>query len=316
MTTSPRFKGSDFSLPGARPFLKWAGGKTQLLHAIEPRLPRGLADGTITRYVEPFVGSGAVFFFVNHRFPLKECFLYDINEELVILYQAVKRDVTGLIEQATVLADEYAAASETERQDLFYRVRTRFNAERAEIDPAAYSDAWVERGARLLFLNKTCFNGLFRVNSRGEFNAPFGKYRNPAICNATALEAASRALANAEIRLGDSAACAEVVDEETFVYFDPPYRPLNATSSFVSYAKHGFSDDDQARLARLFASLDERGAALMLSNSDPCNHNPGDRFFDDLYGAYTIERVPARRSINCRGDRRGTVAELIIRNYG
>ncbi|MEN6341279.1 MAG: DNA adenine methylase [Methanospirillum sp.] len=316
MTTSPRFKGSDSSLPGARPFLKWAGGKTQLLHAIEPRLPRGLTDGTITRYVEPFVGSGAVFFFVNHRFPLKECFLYDINEELVILYQAVKRDVADLIEQATVLADEYAAASEMERQDLFYRVRKRFNDERTEIDPATYSDAWVERGARLLFLNKTCFNGLFRVNARGEFNAPFGKYRNPAICNPLALEAASRALANTEILLGDSAACAEVVDGETFVYFDPPYRPLNATSSFTSYAKHGFSDDDQVRLARLFASLDKRGAALMLSNSDPRNHDPGDRFFDDLYSAWTIERVPARRSINCRGDRRGAVAELIIRNYG
>ncbi len=310
MTASPGFKGSDSSLPGARPFLKWAGGKTQLLHAIEPRLPRGLSDGTITRYVEPFVGSGAVFFFVNQRFPLKECYLYDINEELVILYQAVKRDVSGLIDHATALADEYAAASGTERNDLFYQVRERFNRDRATIDPAAYGDAWVGRAAQLLFLNKTCYNGLFRVNSRGGFNAPFGKYKKPAICNRAVLEAASRALANAEIRLGDSAACAEVVDEETFVYFDPPYRPLNATSSFTSYAKNGFTDADQMRLAELFASLDERGAKLMLSNSDP-----GDRFFDDLYGAWTIERVPARRSINCRGDRRGEVAELIIRNY-
>ncbi len=315
MTASPRFKGSDSSPPGARPFLKWAGGKTQLLHAIEPRLPPGLADGTITRYVEPFVGSGAVFFFLNRRFPLKECYLYDINEELVILYQVVKRDVAGLIDHATALAGEYAGASETERNDLFYRVRERFNRARAAIDPADYEDAWVERAAQLLFLNKTCFNGLFRVNSRGEFNVPFGKYKNPAICNGAALEAASKALANAEVRLGDSAACAEVVDEGTFVYFDPPYRPLNATSSFTSYAKNGFSDADQTRLAELFASLDRRGAKLMLSNSDPCNHDPCDRFFDDLYGAWTIERVPARRSINCRGDRRGTVAELIIRNY-
>lgn len=115
---------------------------------------------------------------------------------------------------------------------------------------------------------------------------------------------------------GDSAACAAVVDDRTFVYFDPPYRPLNPTSSFTSYAKGGFSDDDQVRLARLFAELDERGAKLMLSNSDPWNHDPDDRFFDDLYGAWTIERVPARRSINCRGDRRGTVTELIVRNYG
>ncbi len=317
MTASPRFKGSDSSsLPGARPFLKWAGGKTQLLHAIEPRLPPGLFDGTITRYVEPFVGSGAVFFFLNQRFPLEGCYLYDINEELVILYQVVKRDVAGLIDHATVLADEYAAASATERNDLFYRVRERYNRDRATIDPGAYGDGWTERAAQLLFLNKTCYNGLFRVNSRGEFNAPFGKYKKPAICNRAALEAASQALANTEIRLGDSAACAEVVDERTFVYFDPPYRPLNATSSFTSYAKNGFTDDDQVRLAELFASLDQRGAKLMLSNSDPCNHDPGDRFFDDLYAAWTIERVPARRSINCRGDRRGEVAELIIRNYG
>ena len=177
MTASPGFKGSDSSSPGARPFLKWAGGKTQLLSAIEPRLPPGLADGSITRYVEPFVGSGAVFFAVNQRFPLKECYLYDINEELVLVYQVVKRDVSALIEHATVLADEYAAAAETERRDLFYRVRERFNRERATVDHAVYGDAWVERAAQLLFLNKTCFNGLFRVNSRGEFNAPFGKYR-------------------------------------------------------------------------------------------------------------------------------------------
>jgi DNA adenine methylase len=316
MTASPRFKGSDFPLPGARPFLKWAGGKTQLLREVVPRLPPGLSDGTITRYVEPFVGSGAVFFYVNQRFSLGECHLYDINEELVVLYQVVQRDVRGLIEQATALADAYAGASEDVRRDLFYRVREQFNRDRAAIDFAAYGEAWVERAARLLFLNKTCFNGLFRVNSRGEFNVPFGKYKKPAICNAPVLEAASRVLANTEIRLGDSAVCAEVVDEHTFVYFDPPYRPLNATSSFTSYARHGFSDDDQVRLAGLFADLDRRGAKLMLSNSDPRNHDPGDRFFDDLYGAWTIERVPARRSINCRGDRRGTVTELIIRNFG
>ncbi len=314
MTTSPRFKGSD-SLPGARPFLKWAGGKTQLLPAIEARLPRGLADGTITKYVEPFVGSGAVFFFVDQRFPLERCHLYDINEELVLVYRVVQRDVAGLIERAAALAGDYAVASETERAALFYRVRERFNRERATIDFDAYGDGWVERAAQLLFLNKTCYNGLFRVNSRGAFNAPFGRYRNPAICNRAILEAASRALSNAEIVRGDSADCAEVVDDRTFVYFDPPYRPLNPTSSFTSYAKGGFSDDDQVRLARLFAELDERGAKLMLSNSDPCNHDSGDRFFDDLYGAWTIERVPARRSINCRGDRRGTVTELIVRNY-
>lgn len=311
MTTSPGFKGSDSSLPGLRPFVKWAGGKTQLLHAIAPRLPRGLADGTITRYVEPFVGSGAVFFYVSQRYPLRECYLYDINEELVILYLAVKRDVRRLIEYTAVLADEYAAGAEPERRDLYYRVRASFNRDLGTVDPVVSSDAGTARAAQLLFLNRTCFNGLFRVNARGAFNVPFGRYRNPAICRPAVLEAASRALANTEIRLGDSSACADVVDDETFVYFDPPYRPVSATSSFTAYARHGFSDDDQTRLARLFAALDQRGAMLMLSNSDP-----GDQFFGDLYAGYTIERVPARRSINCRADRRGTVGELIIRNYG
>lgn len=316
MTTSPRFKGSASSSPGGRPFLKWAGGKTQLLHEIGERLPPGLAEGSITRYVEPFVGSGAVFFYLARRFPLAECYLFDINEELVLAYQVVKRDVSGLIGLASALADEYAAAPEKERERLYYRVRERFNRERSGLDLSTYSGAWAERAADLLFLNKTCFNGLFRVNSRGEFNVPFGRYRNPAICNASALRAASQALANAEIRPGESAVCAEMVDERTFVYFDPPYRPLSATSSFTSYARHGFSDDDQVRLARLFGALDRKGAALMLSNSDPRNHDPDDRFFDDLYGEWTIERVPARRSINCRGERRGALAELIIRNYG
>ena len=225
MTASPRFKGSDSFRPGARPFLKWAGGKTQLSHAIEPRLPPGLFDGTITRYVEPFVGSGAVFFFLNQRFLSGECYLYDINEELVILYQVVKWDVSGLIDHATVLADEYTEASATERNDLFYRVRECFNRDRATIDPAAYEDGWVERAAQLLFLNKTCYNGLFRVNSRGEFNSPFGKYKKPAICNRAALEAASQALANTEIRLGDSAACAEVVDERDVRLLRPAVPP-------------------------------------------------------------------------------------------
>ena len=174
MTASPRFKGSD-SLPGARPFLKWAGGKTQLLPAIEARLPRGLADGTITRYVEPFVGSGAVFFFLNQRFPITESYLYDINEELVILYQVVKRDVSRLVDHVMALADEYVTASVAEQHDLFYRVRERFNRDRETIDPTTYGDEWVARGAQLLFLNKTCYNGLFRVNSRGAFNAPFGR---------------------------------------------------------------------------------------------------------------------------------------------
>lgn len=313
MATSPRFKGSEPD--GARPLLKWAGGKTQLLREIAPRLPPGLCDGSITRYVEPFAGSAAVFFYVNQRFRPEECHLYEINAELVILYEAVKRDPGRVIGHASCLADAYAAAPDAARREMYYRVRERFNRERRAIDTATYSDAWAARAADLLFLNRTCFNGLFRVNASGAFNVPFGKYRNPAICQPAAIQTASRALANTRVHLAESGACADVVDDSTFVYFDPPYRPLNATSSFTSYSRHGFSDLDQIRLARLFAALDARGARLMLSNSDPRNHDPEDRFFDDLYAAWTIERVPARRAINCRADRRGAIAELIVRNY-
>lgn len=315
MDTSLRFKESDSSLPGAKPFLKWAGGKTQLLSAIEKRLPDGLYDGTITRYVEPFVGSGAVFFFLNQRFDLKECFLYDVNEELVLVFQVVKRDVQRLITQLTSLAEEYSCASESGRKDLFYQVRSEFNQEKAGIDFSKYSNRWVDRAARFIYLNKTCFNGLYRVNSKGEFNVPFGKYKNPTICNRGTLNSASQCLTNAEILLGDFSCCEALVDTSTFVYFDPPYRPLNLTSSFTSYSKDGFTDTEQMRLADFFASLDRKGAKLMLSNSDPCNHDPCDRFFDDLYSNFTIGRIPAKRSINCRGELRGEIKELIIRNY-
>ena len=200
MTASPGFKGSDSSSPGARPFLKWAGGKTQLLSAIEPRLPPGLADGTHHAVRGAVRGERRRLLLRQPAVSAQGVLPLRHQRGVVLVYQVVKRDVSALIEHATVLADEYAAASETGRRDLFYRVRERFNRERATVDHAAYGDAWVERAARLLFLNKTCFNGLFRVNSRGEFNAPFGKYKKPRICNATALEAASRTLANTEIR--------------------------------------------------------------------------------------------------------------------
>jgi DNA adenine methylase len=173
----------------------------------------------------------------------------------------------------------------------------------------------VERIAALIFLNRTCYNGLYRVNSRGVFNVPFGKYRNPRILDEAGLLAASAVLGNTGVHLGDFTLCAPYVDEATFVYLDPPYRPISRTSSFTSYARGGFSEGDQRRLAVLFRALDQKGARLMLSNSDPKNRSPKETFFEDLYEGYRIERVPARRSINSVGRGRGAITELIIRNY-
>lgn len=165
------------------------------------------------------------------------------------------------------------------------------------------------------FLNRTCYNGLFRVNQKGEFNVPFGRYKKPEILNEDNLNDVATLLKTTKILCGDFTQCRKFVDDKTFIYFDPPYRPLNQSSSFTSYAKNGFCDKDQLRLVDFFKELDDKNAKVMLSNSDPKNENPDDSFFDDLFSDYYIERVPAKRMINCNGARRGNINELIITNY-
>jgi len=194
-------------------------------------------------------------------------------------------------------------------------VRDSFNKKKPEINFQIYDAEWVTRAAQSIFLNRTCFNGLFRMNRKGEFNVPFGRYKNPRILDKDNLNDVAALLKTTTILLADFTRCKKFVDKTTFVYLDPPYRPLNDTSSFTSYAKDGFSDTDQRRLAGFFKELDKKGAKIMLSNSDPRNENTEDSFFDELYAYYTIERVPAKRSINCNGDRRGNINELIITNY-
>ncbi len=299
----------------AKPFLKWAGGKGQLLEEFETRFPLEVKEGLVDTYVEPFVGGGAVYFYINNNYTFDECHIFDVNEELVLAYTVVKNDVDELIELLKDMETAYLKLDPDKRQELFYEVRNKFNEFKASIQWQRYSRAWVQRAADLIFLNKTCFNGLFRVNSKGEFNVPFGRYKNPKILHKEVLQSDSVLLENTNIHLGDFSTCAQYVDESTFVYFDPPYRPLNQTSSFTSYSKDGFGDDDQRRLAEFFHTLDSRGAKLMLSNSDPKNEDPSDHFFEDLYLDYHIDRVSARRAINCNGERRGEINELIITNY-
>jgi len=302
-------------VPAARPFLKWAGGKTQLLNEFSKRLPGEFKKGKITKYVEPFIGGGAVFFYLNQRFSFEECYICDVNEELILSYRVIKQSVKNLISELGDLESDYLSKSDKKRESFYYEVRDAFNQKLPERKFEKDHSAKIERVAQMIFLNRTCYNGLFRVNRKGEFNVPFGRYKNPDILNEDNLKDVATLLKTTKIILGDFSQCRKFVDDHTFVYFDPPYRPLNETSSFTSYSKNGFYDTDQIRLVEFFKELDEKGAKIMLSNSDPKNENPEDSFFDDLFADYYIERLPAKRMINCNGARRGDISELIITNY-
>lgn len=299
----------------AKPFLKWAGGKTQLLPDIQELLPPELEQGKVKRYIEPFIGGGAVFFFLAQFYELKEVFIADINTELLITYQTVRDDVEGLIEHLSHLKKTFLPLPEVDQDLFFYEQRNSFNEGSSEIEFPYFQSSWVQRTAQFIFLNHTCFNGLYRTNSKLNFNVPFGKYKQPGIFDEHNLRAASQILQNVTILRGDFEMCDELSDENTFIYFDPPYRPISKTANFSNYYKAGFSDDEQRRLAALLRRLDGKGAKLMLSNSDPKNENPTDEFFDELYQGFRITRVKATRAINSNGAKRGQISELIITNY-
>jgi len=298
-----------------KPFLKWAGGKTQLLDAFERRFPIELTGRRLSNYVEPFVGGGAVFFAINKKYGFETAHLCDSNEELVLAYRVVKSNVDALIDALRALETNFFDTPREERSSLYYKVREDYNNDKEKTDFQNYQSSWIQRTAGLIFLNRTCFNGLFRVNSRGWFNVPFGSYKNPRILDERTLREASASLQNTEISTGDFTTCEKCIDSNTFVYLDPPYRPLNRTSKFTGYSKDGFSDTDQVRLAEFFKTIDRRGAKVMLSNSDPKNEDPEDLFFDALYSGYQVDRVHAKRAINSNGERRGEISELVITNY-
>lgn len=298
----------------ARPFLKWAGGKTQLLPQLRALFPEGLRTGRITRYVEPFLGSGAVFFDVVQRYEVAEVILCDVNEDLVLTYQTLQARPDDLVEALQHLQIRYAVLGTEGQTRFFYEQRDVFNQNRGRANRDA-GEA-LARAAQFIFLNKTCFNGLYRVNAKGDFNTPAGRYANPTLCDVPNLLAVARVLQRAEIRKADFREITPLVNDATFVYFDPPYRPISNTSSFKAYSKTDFSDREQTELAGLFAQLDRRGAALMLSNSDPKNHDPADEFFDRLYAGFSLRRIPAKRMINSVVGKRGAVWEIVVVNYG
>ena len=293
----------------AKPFLKWAGGKGQLLSQLSEYLPTQISNDPFT-YIEPFVGGGAMLFYMLQNFSnIKKAVINDVNEDLILTYRIIKDDVETLITNLDRLEKNYLAITEQEgRSQVFYEVRERYNQHIGDS---------IERASQLLFLNKTCFNGLFRVNKRGQFNVPFGKYANPTICNAKILRADSELLQSARVEIyqGDYNKTIDHIEGLTFVYLDPPYRPLDATSSFTAYAKGDFNDDDQRALAAFCHQLTERGCLWMESNADCSAKNPEDTFFEDPYKNYRIERVYASRAINANPSKRGKLTELLIKNY-
>lgn len=299
----------------AQPFLKWAGGKTQLLTQIESLFPEELLTGSITKYIEPFVGGGAVFFRVANTYPISEFLISDVNPELILAYQTIQKDVESLISRLWKEQETYLSLTEEERKNFFYQVRNDYNLRRNQINFETYHSHWIERTAKLIFLNRTCFNGLFRVNSKGEFNVPFGRYKKPRICDRDNLRQVSQVLEKTIIQQGDFTNCKQFVDQTSFVYFDPPYRPISKTSNFNAYSQQVFNDYEQLRLRDFFQSLDQKGAKLLLSNSDPKNEDQNDDFFEDAYSNYRIERVEAARNINSKGSKRGKIKELLIMNY-
>ncbi len=299
----------------AKPFIKWAGGKGQLLDKFLSFYPDELKLGRINHYYEPFIGGGAVFFDVVQKFNINKAFLYDINEELVLTYKVIQKDVSKLIGTLDSIQKEYFKLNETERTEYFYNTRLIFNENRLSTNYLKYSESWILRAAQIIFLNKTCFNGLFRFNAKGEFNVPAGKYKNPKILDEQNLLKVSEILKIATIKKADFMAVEKDIVENSFVYFDPPYRPLNATSSFTAYSKHKFEDEEQTKLAQLYSWLDKKGIKLMLSNSDPRNSNPNDDFFDKIYKDFNIKRIPATRMINSKASKRNAINEIVVTNY-
>lgn len=289
-----------------RPFVKWAGGKGRLLHEIRGLYPLGLGEG-ITKYAEPFVGGGAVLCDILSRYRLDAVYIGDTNAELINAYRVIRDEPERLIALLMRLQGEYFPMDAGARAVYYYAARARYNR---LIQSGGAEDA--QRAALFIFLNKTCFNGLHRVNRRGLFNVPMGAYQNPAICDGENLANLSRALNNVTIVCGDYRESAGFIDANTFVYFDPPYRPLPDTSSFTAYTESPFGDEQQRELARFVGMMSRRGAKVVVSNSDPKNSDGEDDFFDELYADHRIRRIGAARMINCDGKARGKVSELLI----
>ena len=284
-----------FTQTKSKPFLKWVGGKSQLLDQFEPYFAAAFDSGNIKRYIEPFIGGGAVFFNLSNKDCLPETsFLYDNNEELTNTFQIVRDNLNDLITALSIHQEQHD-------REYYYHVRGQDRDSNLTLSN-------VERAARMIYLNRTCYNGLYRVNSKGQFNVPMGSYKNPKILHEDILLSASTALQNSVVEPRDFQFVLDIAKPKDFIYFDPPYDPLSKTSSFTSYTSGSFRDADQRRLAQVYSTLSERGCLCMLSNS----YTP---FILDLYKNYRIEKVQAVRAVNSDPNGRGAIDEVLVLNY-
>lgn len=283
-----------------KPFLKWVGGKRALLNTLVYNLPD---MKNIDTFIEPMVGGGVLTCWMLKNTKVKKIIINDINKDLMDCYELIKTNPTLLIKELKKLEKEFhTAVDDNVRKDIYYKIRSDFNSN-------------INKPINFIFLNKTCFNGLFRVNNNGKFNAPMGNYDKPKICDEENILELNKYFQRLTIMSGSYKNILNHCNEKTFVYFDPPYRPLNKTSNFTSYNNDGFNDEKQKELKEFIDILTERKTKIMLSNSDPKNTNKDDNFFDDLYSNYKIQRVVAPRFINSNPNKRGSVFELLIKNY-
>ena len=297
-------------MESVKPFVKWAGGKGSLIPQLKNFYPFGLENETINKYVEPFVGGGAVLINILQKYNIKEAYAFDINIDLINCYNVIKNNVEELIRELDVKEKEFKKLEDEDRQTYFYNVRKEYNSYKI-----TENELSVKRAGEFIFLNRTCFNGLYRVNKNGEFNVPCGKYKNPTICDSSNLRNLSFLIRNVDFQYGDYTKSEKYIDNNTFVYFDPPYRPLSITSGFTSYTKEDFNDENQKELANFFRRLDKKEAKLMLSNSNPKNTNKNDTFFEKIYKGFNINEISAKRMINSNVKGRGEISELLITNY-
>ena len=292
-----------------KPFIKWVGGKGQLLSEINKLYPVELGKN-INKYAEIFIGGGAVLFDILSKYKLDEVYISDKNLELINTYKSIRDNVDILIKSLKEMEEQYIPLDTENRKDYYYKKREEYNS--LKINSEVNN---IEKAVLFIFLNKTCFNGLYRVNKKGEFNVPMGAYKKPKICDEENLKNVSLTLRNVKIVYADYRKSEKFIDDKTFVYIDPPYRPLNITSSFTSYTENDFNDKEQIELAEYINVLNKKGAKIVISNSDPKNNDIDDNFFDKLYKNYNINRVKATRMLNSNASLRGAINELLITNY-
>ena len=295
-----------------RPFVKWAGGKNKLIPQMEQYYPKELKENKIDVYIEPFVGGGAIPMDILKKYNIKKAYAFDINKNLINCYNIIKDKVESLVLELKKLEEEYLKLDDENRKEYYYDIRKKYNSINIENENEA-----LEKTTYFIFLNKTCFNGLYRENRRGQFNVPIGKYKNPTIFDEENLIELSKLIKNVTFINGDYRESYKYIEENTFIYFDPPYRPINKTSSFTSYSKEDFNDENQKELGEYFRKINDNNSnvKLMLSNSNPKNNNEKDDFFEQIYNGFKINEIKANRMINSNKEKRGKISELLIINY-